>query len=183
VIGLKAWPLLLLAPALTTACGGSGSGENPGARLEVEWSGAASAKVGGGATIEWCDSLRVVELRTLRGDTGIAIAIYPVNQFEPGRFPVVPPARADSARPAAAVALRWFAETSIRGFQADSGQVVVEETGPSLYAGTFEARASSVTDTSSLTIRGSFRGLTVRPALRGCVARRPQPPDSGTDVD
>lgn len=180
--GPKAWPILWLAATLTTACGGSGSGESAGARLEAEWSGAASAKVAGEVSAEWCDSLRVVELRTVRGDTGIAIAIYPVNQFEPGRFPVVPPARADSARPAAAVALRWFAETSIRGFQADSGQVVVEQAGPRLYAGTFEARASSVTDTASLTIRGSFRGLTVRPALRGCTAR-PPPPDSGTDID
>jgi hypothetical protein len=182
VSGPKAWPILLLATAFTAACLGSGSGENAGARLEVEWSGAASAKLVGGATAEWCDSLRLLQLQTLRGDTGIALAIYPVNQFEAGRFPVVPPARADSVRPAAAVALRWFAETSIQGFQGDSGQVVVERAGPGGYAGTFEARAHSVTDSASLTIRGSFRGLTVRPALRGCAAR-PRFSDSGADVD
>ena len=179
--GPKAWPILPLAIALAAACGGSGSGGNAGGRLEVEWSGAATAKVAGRATAEWCDSLRLMQIQALRGDTGIALAIYPVNQFEGGRFPVVPPARADSARPAAAVAVRWFAETSIRGFQGDSGQVVVERT-PGLYAGTFEVRAHSVTDTASLTIRGSFRVLTVRPAPRGCTSRR-QVPDSGAGID
>ena len=170
--GPKAWPVLLLAAALTAACGGLGSGKIAGARLEAEWSGAASARIAGGATAEWCDSLRVLQLQTLRGDTGIALAIYPVNLFQVGRFPVMPPARADSARPAAAVALRWLAETSIRGFQGDSGQVVVEHGWPGLYAGTFEAQAHSVTDTAHLTIRGSFRGVPLRPALRGCAARR-----------
>ena len=180
--GLSTHPLLLLAIVLAAACGRPGSGTNAGARLEAAWRGAASAKIAGGATAEWCDSLRLLEIRTVRGDTGIALAIYPGGRFEPGRFPVVPPARADSTRPAAAVALRWFAETSIRGFQADSGQVVVEQAGPGLYAGTFEARATSVVDTTSLTIRGSFRGLALRPMVRGCTAR-PEPPDSDTDVD
>ena len=173
---------LLLATAFLAACGGLGIGEKAGARLEAEWNGTPGAKVAGEATAEWCDSLRLLEIRALHGDTGIAVAIYPVGQFEPGRFPVVPPARADTTRPAAAVALRWFAETSIRGFQADSGQVVVEQAGPGLYAGTFAARASSVADTASLAVRGSFRGLAVRPMLRGCVAR-PESPDSGTDID
>jgi hypothetical protein len=178
----KARPIVLVAVALTAACGSPGSGENAGARLEAEWRGAESVKVAGKATAEWCDSLRVLEIRMLRGDTGIAVAIYPVGQLEPGRFPVVPPAGADTTRPAAAVALRWFLETSVRGFQGDSGQVVVEQAGPGRYAGTFEAKASSVADTASLTIRGSFRGLAVRPMLRGCVAR-PEPADSGTDID
>lgn len=179
--GPKAWPILLLATALTAACQGSGSGENERSRLEAEWTGAANAKIAGGATAEWCDSLSLVQIQTLSGDTGIALAIYPVKQFEAGRFPVVPPARGDSVRPAAAVALRWLAETSIRGFQGDSGQVVVEQAGPGLYAGTFEAQAHSVTDTAHLTIRGSFRGLIARPALRGCAPLR-QSSDSGAGV-
>jgi hypothetical protein len=150
--------------------------------VEAEWSGAASAKMASGATAEWCDSLRLLQIQAVRGDTGIALAIYPVSQLEARRFSVLPPARADSTRPAAAIALRWFGEASILGFQGESGLVVVEQTGPGRYAGTFEARAHSVTDTSHLTIRGSFRGLTVRPALRGCTMRRPAA-DTGAGID
>ena len=135
----------------------------------------------GPATAEWCDSLRLLQIQALRGDTGVVIALYPVQRFQAGRFRVAPPAKADSTPPAAAVALRWFADTSIRGFQGDSGTVVVDQTRPGVFAGTFDAEAHSVTDGARLTIRGSFHGLTVRPASRGCTARR-QRPDTGAGV-
>ncbi len=173
--------LLLLATLLAAACRTPASAAGEKALLDAEWTGAATAKMSGPATAEWCDSLRLLQIQALRGDTGVAIAIFPVGRFEAGRFTVVPAARADSIPPAAAVAIRWFAETSIKGFQGDSGNVVVQESRPGVYAGTFEARAHSVTDTGHLSVRGSFRGLTVRAAVRGCTARR-HPADSSARV-
>lgn len=178
---LTAWLWLVGATGLASGCREAERGAQDGSHLEIAWSGADSAKMGGPATSEWCDSLRVLQVQALRGDTGIALAIYPAGGLEAGRFPVVPPANADSARPAAAVALRWFAETSIRGFQGDSGQLVVEQAGSGLYTGTFEAEAHSVTDTTHLKIRGSFRGVAAHPAGRGCPGRR-HPPDSGPGI-
>ena len=173
--------MILLLAAILAACRTSASPSSEKPSLDAEWTGADTAKVAGPATAEWCDSLRLLQIQSLRGDTGIAIAIYPVRQIGAGRFPIVAPARADTAPPAAAVAIRWFAETSIRGFQGDSGNVVIQESRPGVFAGTFEAGAHSATDGGHLTIRGSFRGLTVQPARRGCTARR-HPGDSGAGV-
>ncbi len=179
------WKRVTLIPILAglpiAACQRPEYGKGPESFLEAEWSGQDTAKVSGPATAEWCDSLHLLQIQGFRGDTGVAIVLYPVKQFQAGRFPVAPPAKADSSPPAAAVALRWFAETSIRGFQGDSGVVVVEQTRPGVYAGTFDAKAHSVTDGGRLAIRGSFRELTMRPASRGCTSRQ-QRPDTGAGV-
>lgn len=170
----------LLAAGLAGGCKAAPE-EKAGPVLEAEWSGSDSGKVRGSASAEWCASLHLLEVRALRGDTGIAIAIYPRDQFRPGRYPVMPPSEADSVPPAAAVGLRWFAETSIRGFQGDSGSVVVEESPPGVYSGVIEANAHSVTDGGHIVVRGSFSRLVVRPGARACVARKPTP-DSGAGV-
>jgi hypothetical protein len=82
------------------------------------------------------------------------------------------------------VVLRWFAETAIKGFQGDSGYVVLERADGRV-SGHFEAAMRSVNDEMRLDLQGSFRELRMVPAARGCVARGPaqpvQPPDSGVD--
>jgi hypothetical protein len=178
---LSRWkPLLtaLVTVTLTAACRDREAGSASASFLEAGWRGKDTAEIRGAATAEWCDSLQFLEIQALRGDTGIAIAIYPARQLEAGRVHVVLPNSPDSTRPRAALALRWFAETSIRGFQGDSGAVVIEQPRPGVLTGTFNARAHSVTDAASLTIHGSFRGLVVRPAPRGCPARRLRPDSS-----
>jgi hypothetical protein len=168
-------PALVLSVAVALpggACGRSArEAGTEGPWLEVEWSGSDSGRVEGSAMAEWCDSLHLLEIRAIHGDTGVGIAIYPRKQFETGSYPVVPAARADSAPPGAAVALRWFAETAIRGFQADSGNIAVQESPAGVYAGAISAFAHSVTDGGRLSIRGSFRRLAVRPTIRGCLSR------------
>lgn len=164
---------LAIGASLAVACGKSSSDETDGPLLEAKWKGPAdSGKISGPATAEWCDSLRLVEVRVLRGDSGISLALYPEKKFKAQRYPVALPAKADSTPPAAAIALRWFAETSIRGFQGDSGNVVVLESPPGVYSGEIKAHAHSVTDGNHVEITGSFRRLTIRPAARGCVARK-----------
>ncbi|MGH7498935.1 MAG: hypothetical protein ACREL3_08800 [Gemmatimonadales bacterium] len=162
---------LTAGACLASACGKSSPDEKTGPFLEARWSGADSGKISGPATAEWCDSLRLLEVRAVQGDTGIGLALYPKKEFVAERYPVAPPAKADTSPPAAAVALRWFAETSIRGFQGDSGSVVVQESSRGVYSGVIEAHAHSVTDGNHVTITGSFSHLSPRPATRGCAAR------------
>jgi hypothetical protein len=140
----------------------------------ARWTGTDSGRIDSPASAEWCDSLGLLEIRALAGDTGIGVAIYPKGALHPGRYPVVRPE-------AAAVALRWFAETSIRGFKAESGAVVLERAPPGTYSGRIEAFTKSVTDNAHVTIRGTLRELTVRPARAGCVPRPPRP-DSGAGI-
>jgi hypothetical protein len=152
-----------------------------GPRVVVRWTGSDSGKIDAPASAEWCDTLGLLEIRGLRGDTGIGVAVYPKGALRPGRYRVVRPEVADTSRPAAAVALRWFAETSIRGFRAESGAVVLEQSGRGRYSGSIEVFTRSVTDNARLTVRGTLRGLTVRPSRSGCV-RRPLRPDSGAGI-
>jgi hypothetical protein len=165
------------------ACAPREPADSGAGSLEVEWTGSDTGKLSAPAVAEWCDSLEVMEVRSIQGDTGIALLLYPADSVTPGKYPVIAPERADSSRPAAALALRWFAETSIRGFRGDSGTVVVEATGPGTSAGRFSAYLRSATEGSRLRVTGSFKGLSVTPALQGCVGPRPQEPDEPEALD
>jgi hypothetical protein len=191
----------------TLACSSAEPARPPAGTLEVEWIGADTGKLSAPAVAEWCDSLKLLELRAIQGDTGIALVFYPSgsvtradsvprtgsaakpasvppgDSVTPGRYPVIAPERADSSRPSAAVALRWFAETSIRGFRGDSGTVVLEATGPGTSAGRFSAYLLSATEGSRLTVTGSFKGLSVTPAPQGCAGRPPQEPDEPEELE
>jgi hypothetical protein len=155
---------------LATACSRERPADSPGATLEARWVGSDSGKIVAPAVAEWCDSLRLLEVRAVHGDTGIALVLYPADSLTPGPHRVVPPERGDSTRPSGAVALRWFAETSIRGFRGDG-------------AGSFVARLRSTTDGSRLHITGSFRGLTVHPASPECAGVPKEPVDTEPDLE
>jgi hypothetical protein len=162
-----------------TACATSEPAEPRGGSLEAEWTGSDTGKLSGPAIAEWCDSLGLLELRAIRGDTGIALVLYPGDSgtsrgtVAPGEYAVLPPKKADSGRPASVIALRWFAETSIRGFRGESGSVALEGTGPGATAGTFSAALRSATEGSRLRVTGTFKGLTIAPAPPECAGRAP----------
>jgi hypothetical protein len=160
-------------------CGRQPVQERP--RVVARWTGSDSGKIDTPASAEWCDTLGLLEIRGLKGDTGIGVAVYPKGVLQPGRYRVVRPEVADTSRPSASVALRWFAETSIRGFKAESGAVVLERSGPGKYSGRIVAFTKSVTDNAHVTVQGTLRGLTVRPSRSGCVPRPPRP-DSGAGI-
>jgi len=170
--------LLAGACAMLAACAQQPPGSE--ARLEAQWTGSDTGRVTGRPTVEWCDSLRLLQIQVVRGDTGIALALYPGDSMMGGTYRVLPPARADSTPPASAVALRWFASTAIRGFQGDSGSVMVERDRGGMLSGTFGVRAKSATDARRVELHGSFRGLLPRPAAAGCFPK-PAPRDSGVD--
>jgi len=200
-------PLLAAGLAGALACSSGEPADSRGGSLEADWIGSDTGKLSAPAVAEWCDSLKLLELRAIHGDTGIALVFYPSgsaaraasvpragaavkpdsvvpgDSVTPGRYPVIAPERADSSRPAAAIALRWFAETSIRGFRGDSGTVVLEATGPGASAGRFSAYLRSATEGSRLTVTGSFKGLSITPAPRDCAGRLPQEPDEPEELD
>jgi hypothetical protein len=83
-------------------------------------------------------------------------------------------------RPAAGAALRYFAETAVKGYQSDSGRVLLAVSASGSVSGRFTAALKSATDGSRLHAAGAFHELRVRPATRGCVPRPARPPaDTG----
>jgi hypothetical protein len=169
----------LATTGLLAACSPAESEARPAGSLEAQWVGGDTGKLVAPAVAEWCDSLRMLELRAVRGDTGIALVLYPADTLVPGEYRMLVPERADSVRPAAAVALRWFAETAIRGFRGDSGSLTLDSLAPGAGSGRFSASLRSATDGTRLTVTGSFRGLTVTPASPDCAGS----PEDAEDPD
>jgi hypothetical protein len=174
-------PFLVLVSSCRTAPGDS---ENR-AHLDVRWSGSAPGKISGPATAVWCSPRRLLEIRAVQGDTGIALALYPGDTIAAGQYRVVDPAKAESLPPAAGVALRWLTQATVQGFQADSGVVELDRSAAGVLSGRVKIRARSVVDTQKVSVTGTFEGLTVGPEARGCVAPEDnpgedaEPPDTG----
>jgi hypothetical protein len=170
------------------ACSSGKTADFPTGTLEVEWVGTDTGKLAAPAVAEWCDGLKLLELRAIHGDTGIALALYPsragagADSIATGDYPVVSPERADSSRPSAAVALRWFEETSIRGFRGDSGKIALETSGPGTSAGRFSAHLRS-SEGSRIAVTGLFKGLTVTPAPGNCVGGPAEEAGEADDID
>jgi hypothetical protein len=154
----------------------SGSGH-----LDARWTGKEEGRISAPATAEWCAIRKLLEIRAIQGDTGLALALYPADTIVAGEYRVVDPPKAESLPRAAGVALRWMTQNAIRGFQGESGAVVLERSRSGTISGRVAARARSATDTMRVDISGTFRDLTVRPHARGCAA--PEPPDSDDQDD
>jgi hypothetical protein len=180
------WCLSLAVLISVGACPGETGRTTAGPRLEVRWKGTDSATVRTTATASWCDSLNLLEIVALAGDTGIAIAIYPRDGIATGAYPVRLPAAADSAPPSSALALRWFSQTAVRGFQSDSGALSLTRESNGTLSGQFRAVAHPVNGKGTMRLTGSFSDLRERPATRGCsTAPQPEPkrPDSSSGLD
>lgn len=171
---------LLLALSLAAACRGSAEKAAQTGRLEARWTGSDSGQVSASATAEWCSDRRLFEIRAVHGDTGFAMVLYPVDTIDADTYRVVRPAGADSLAPSAAVALRLFSPTVIKGYQGDSGNVVLKRSGSGELSGTVEARSRSVLNADLVRITGKFRDIVVVPQTRGCL---PEIPFDSTDED
>jgi hypothetical protein len=151
-----------------------GCNRNPASRagagqIDVRWTGSERGRLAGRATAEWCPILRLLEIRAIRGDTGIALAIYPADTITPGQYRIMDPAKAESLPPAAGIALRWATQIAVKGFQGESGSVAVDRSPSGELSGRITATARSVTDTQRVTLNGGFRDLMIRPQARGCA--------------
>jgi hypothetical protein len=147
--------------------------------LEVRWTGRDGGAISGPATARWCALRRVLEIRTVRGDTGIALALYPAKTLAIGRYLVVDPVKAESVPPAAGVAVRWLTRTVVQGFQGDSGRVDLSRSSSGQLSGRVSARARSVVDTQRIVLSGTFRDLTLHSDSLGCAP--PENADSGDE--
>jgi hypothetical protein len=146
-----------------------------GGRLEAHWTGADTGKISGPAIAQWCHIRRLLEIRTIQGDTGVALALYPAESVSSGTYRVVDPPKAESLPPAAGVAVRWFAVNAVKGFQGESGTVVLEQSKSGKLSGTVTAAARSVADTQRIAITGKFQSLSVQPQTLGCDPRLEDP--------
>jgi hypothetical protein len=174
---------LLIPVCLLGACRqefnwGGGSGH-----LDARWTGTEKGTISAPATAEWCGIRKLLEIRAIQGDTGLALVLYPADTIVAGDYRVVDPPKAESLPPAAGVGLRWLTQNAIRGFQGESGAVVLERSQSGALSGRLAARARSVTDTLRVVISGTFRNLSVRPQSRGCLAPEPEDSDFQDDKD
>lgn len=166
--------VLALVLALASAGCHGGASAAGGSRLTVRWTGADTAEISARAEAEWCDSLRVLEIRAMAGDTGVGIALYPAGSIAAGAYPVRRPGVADSTRPpAAALGLRWFSKTSVLGFQGDSGELALERRADGTLSGRFSAAARALVGNGRLHVTGSFDGLRPTNASPACAGRAP----------
>lgn len=167
---------------LAAGCGKPAPGEPAGPRLEARWTGSDTAGFRAPAVAEWCDSLNLLEIRAVAGDTGLALAIYPRDSLQPGDYPIRSPEVADTRPPSAAVALRWLARTAVLGFRGDSGTLTLRRAAGGALSGSFRAGTRAASGTGRLSVTGSFEELHPRPASRGCTPRDTVP-DSSAGVD
>ena len=170
------------------AAGCTGKAEAPrGPRVSVRWTGADTASFSARAVAEWCAPRHLLEIRAVAGDTGVGIALYPPDTVDAGRYPIRRPDVADTiVPPSAAVALRWFSQTTVMGFQGDSGSVILERRPDGTLGGRFTAGARPLVTGTRLRASGTLDGLRVVAAPSDCAGRPPadsakaaQP--SGTD--
>ena len=180
-VSQRAALLALLVWSGMTACGRTSSRSgDPRGRIEAQWTGADTGSMTAAATAEWCGERRALEIAGVRGDTGLALVLYPVDSIEAGTYPIVQPEGADTLAPAAGVALRLFKTNTIQGYQGDSGNVVLEEAESGELSATLSGRARSAVNGVRLNISGQAHGLTVVPQRRGCG---PEPDSESPDTN
>jgi hypothetical protein len=161
------------------ACGQLETQAPQAGRLEASWAGADTGKISAYAAAEWCADRLSLEIRAIQGDTGLALALYPVDTIVSDSYRVVAPSPADSAPPSASVALRLFGKTAIKGYQGDSGTVILERSGSGQLSGSLAARARSVQGGEQVRLSGKFDRVAIMPQERGCA---PRPPDTSADT-
>ena len=114
----------------------------------------------------WCQDQGWLEVVGARSDTGVGLAIFLSDTTISGRYPIMLALeRADSIRPVAAVAVRWFSQDELLSFEGVEGEVVVEHTVGGL-AGRFNARLRAPLGSDSLLLEGEFRET---PLTRGGI--------------
>jgi hypothetical protein len=176
--------ILLLMQA--AACATPPSPDAGKAHVEVQWNGSKSGSMEGEGVAEWCAPRRLLQISLVQGDTGMALALYPNDSVASGVYPVIDPARAESTPPAAGLAVRWLAATTVQGFQGDSGRVNLDRSATGRLSGRLGARARSVVDTQRIRLTGTFRNLTVVQDTLGCAPadtaeEESDPEDIGVD--
>ena len=88
---------LVASLGVALACAKPEPGTRTGPGLTVRWTGADTAAFGAAATAERCDTLHLIEIRAVSGDTGVGLVLYDSGTVRPGAYPIRPPAAAIDA--------------------------------------------------------------------------------------
>jgi hypothetical protein len=114
-------------------------------------------------TGRWCVGPGRLDLRATAGDTGLALALYPMDSVGlAGVYPVFEPGGPVQVRPGAAVALRWMGKVLVQGWWGDSGSVTLSGGRVRGLSGRGEVWLVSGLGPDSVTaLEFSFRGLRV----------------------
>ena len=118
----------------------------------------------------WCAADSSVEIVAVRKDSGMALALFPVDSLRPGTYPVGSLTDSVYARPRARVAARWFGKALVEGYYSTTG-VVNLLSGPEL-TGDFTATMQGMMYEAREELQGTFRGVRVRPAAEPCGLQR-----------
>ena len=142
-----------------------------GPRLTARWTGADTAQFSGPIVGEWCDSLHLLEIRAVVGDTGVGIALYPADTIEAGEYPIRAPewpTPRDPLRPrSGSGGSRRRVGHRLSGRQR---RPHCWSDGPiGSLSGRFTAGAHPLTGKGRLHVTGSFNGLRTTTAPRKCA--------------
>jgi len=135
------------------------------------------------ATATWCTGPARLDIRASAGDTGVGLAVYPVDSLAlAGDYSIVEPGGPVSFRPSAAVAVRWVGKVQVFGWWGDSGAVTLAGKRVGRLSGQGAGRmVSSIGPDSTIHFTVQFRGLPVQ-VDSACDAPAPPAaprPDSG----
>lgn len=148
--------LLLLA-----ACQAGGGG-----KLTARWIGEQdTASFQAPVTASWCEANKRLDLFAMRGDSGIGLALYPVDSAQlAATYTVTEPGGPIQVRPGAGVAIRWFGKTAVVGFWGREGTITVTQKKRGRLGVDIDAKlVSSVLDGPTLALTGSGNGIQIEP--------------------
>jgi hypothetical protein len=109
-----------------------------------------------------------------RADTGVGLALAMQDSLRPGQHPVVSSAVPVDWRPMALAAIRWVNDTAVRGFEGNSGNVVITAVGPDGVFGTIDLRLKHLNTSDTIRMTGRFSSVQVVPGDTLC-GRTSQP--------
>ena len=158
---------LVIGTLLLAACHGGKSGSG---RLDVMLTSTTdTVRFKVRARAHWCASDSSLEIVGTRGDSGLAVALFPKDSLLPGAYPVGAPDHAVIVRPSARVGARWFGKTLVEGFYSVSGVVNLSAGGT--VSGDLVAMLQGVGTEGQEEARGTFRNVPVRAAELPCGSR------------
>lgn len=137
-------------------------------QLEAKWGGHDSGHVSAPAHGVWCPESNLLKLTGVKDDAGVGIAVYPVDSLTSGDYPVTDPAGDSTTRPRSALAIRWFTDQEIQGYQGDSGVVSIDRRGSTVF-GRIDATMFRAATYDTLHLTGTFRAVRMNEDSAACA--------------
>ena len=130
--------------------------------MAVRWKSGEKAEgfdggLTGPASAIWCPIERRLEVRTIAGDTGVILVVYPRDSVVSGKYPITLPLPfpASPIRPGAVLALRVVIPSAVIGFRADAGDLILARNGGKI-TGQFSAGMTQPGQSTRVATAGKF---------------------------